>query len=65
MQTDLGGSKPKKCRGYALFGSFATSRQLLCAIVDTVENCRNVILDSVSLRHYVRKNKGKKLGYTL
>ena len=46
------------------FGTFATVWLLPYWKVWTVENCRNVILDSLSQLHYVRKNKGKKLGYT-
>jgi len=57
-----------KCREIADFmrfsGTFEAIRQLLIASVVTVEKSRNLVLDRICRSQYVRKNMGKKLGYT-
>ena len=48
-----------------IFGTFAPFMQPPQVNTKNLENPRNNIVDSFDGHHYVRNNKGKKLGYTL
>ena len=60
----LGGSKPMKRRVYAVFPNFCDVHISAASDHKSPRNLCRVIFDRFHGLYYVRKNKGKKLGYT-